>query len=218
MNGNNLLNSLLNSGAAGGFAGGLAGGALTSALTSKKGRKAATKMLKFGGVAALGGLAYKAYQGYREQQPGAATPSNFPDVAADEFAIADSGSQDIGVDPMLLVRAMITAAMADGTLDAGEQERIFGRIDTLALSAQDRADLMMELRHPRSMEDIVRETSSPAAAIEVYAASLLALDVNAEGSAAYLDRLRTALRLPSALTHQVANQAFTLNDESHRAA
>ena len=61
-----LLNQLIGSG----VAGGLAGGALSGLLTSKAGRKFAGSALKLGGVAIVGGLAYKAYQNYRQSQPG----------------------------------------------------------------------------------------------------------------------------------------------------
>ena len=61
---NKLLGQLLGSGAAGGFAGGLAGGLTSSLLTSKSGRKIGTKALKMGGIAAVGALAYAAYQLY----------------------------------------------------------------------------------------------------------------------------------------------------------
>jgi uncharacterized membrane protein YebE (DUF533 family) len=61
---NKLLGQLLGSGATGGFAGGLAGGLTSSMLTSKSGRKIGTKALKMGGIAAVGALAYAAYQRY----------------------------------------------------------------------------------------------------------------------------------------------------------
>ncbi len=61
MNLNRVFQALNDSG----FAGGLAGGAVSSALMSKSGRKAAGKALKIGGIAAIGGLAYKAYQSHQ---------------------------------------------------------------------------------------------------------------------------------------------------------
>jgi uncharacterized membrane protein YebE (DUF533 family) len=60
MNLNNLLSGLATSGVASGLAGGLAGGA----LMSKHGRKYASTALKVGGIAAIGGFAWSAYQKY----------------------------------------------------------------------------------------------------------------------------------------------------------
>lgn len=61
-----LLDQLVGSGAAGGFAGGLAGGALVNALSGKKARKIAGSALQLGGMALVGGLAYKAWQNYQQ--------------------------------------------------------------------------------------------------------------------------------------------------------
>ncbi|MEX1348782.1 MAG: DUF533 domain-containing protein, partial [Desulfobacterales bacterium] len=61
---NKLLGQLLGSGVAGGFAGGLAGGLASNLLTSESGRKMGKKALKTGGIAAVGALAYGAYQRY----------------------------------------------------------------------------------------------------------------------------------------------------------
>ena len=72
---NKILSGLTQSGVTAGLAGGLAGGALTGALASKKGRKTAAKLLKLGGVAAVGGLAWNAYRNYQENQRGAAEPT-----------------------------------------------------------------------------------------------------------------------------------------------
>ena len=73
-----LLDQLVGSGAAGGFAGGLAGGALANVLAGKKGRKLAGSALKVGGLALVGGLAYKAWQSY--QQGGGRPSSQAPGV------------------------------------------------------------------------------------------------------------------------------------------
>ena len=63
------LNKIVSSLASSGVLGGLAGGAVSGALMSnKKARKTAGTLLKVGGIAALGGLAWKAYQGYQSSQ------------------------------------------------------------------------------------------------------------------------------------------------------
>jgi uncharacterized membrane protein YebE (DUF533 family) len=61
-----LLDQLVGSGAAGGFAGGLAGGALANVLSGKKARKVAGSALQLGGMALVGGLAYKTWQKYQQ--------------------------------------------------------------------------------------------------------------------------------------------------------
>ena len=59
----NLLKSPQAKTAMTGFLGGAAGGAVMSALT---GKKSAKKLLKAGGLVALGGVAWSAYQKYRD--------------------------------------------------------------------------------------------------------------------------------------------------------
>ena len=60
--GGDLLNRFLNSGAAGGLLGGALSGGLLTLLTGKRGKKLAKSALKVGGLAAVGGPAYMAYE------------------------------------------------------------------------------------------------------------------------------------------------------------
>ena len=61
---NKILGQLLSNPAAQGFAGGVAGGM----LTSKGGRKMGKKALKYGGIAAVGALAYNAYRQHQQSK------------------------------------------------------------------------------------------------------------------------------------------------------
>lgn len=63
-----VIGGLSKSGALSGFMGGVAGGGLTSMMTGKKGRKMGKSALKMGALAAVGGLAWKAYQQYSNNQ------------------------------------------------------------------------------------------------------------------------------------------------------
>ncbi|HKL81121.1 MAG TPA: DUF533 domain-containing protein, partial [Desulfobacter sp.] len=73
-----ILNQFLGSSATGGFAGGLAGGLTSSMLTSKKGRKLGKKALKMGGMAAVGAIAYGAFQKYNSAQSSATQTVHAP--------------------------------------------------------------------------------------------------------------------------------------------
>ena len=142
-NTNTLLGRLLGSGAAGGLAGGLAsglaGGLAGSLLTSKSGRKLGKQTLKMGGIAAVGALAYAAHQRYSTGKDTA--PNALPQTAGAVLSPApeDSGFLPPKSDPagrdalgLILVRAMIAAARADGRLDAQESQAIFQRIEYTA--------------------------------------------------------------------------------------
>ncbi len=65
-----VMGGLSKSGALSGFMGGVAGGGLTSMISSKKGRKTGKSVMKVGALAAVGGLAWKAYQQYSNKQQG----------------------------------------------------------------------------------------------------------------------------------------------------
>lgn len=126
-------------------------------------------------------------------------------LARERFLPANEDSADSL--NLLLTRAMIAAAHADGHIDAGEQARIFERIGELELSAEEKALLMDELRQPLSIPQLAAQATSPEIAAEIYAASLLAIDTSAEASYRYLAELAERLALPAPLV-----------DELHRTA
>lgn len=206
---NKLLGQLLGSGAAGGFAGGLAGGLASSMLTSKKGRKLGGKALKLGGIAAVGALAYTAFQRYNK-----GTTSALPAKAADllpapagtAFMPAESDDAANEALGLTLVRAMIAVARADGRLDAQESQSIFQKIQSLELDKESQSLLVEEMGHPVDMDTIVNSASSPEIAAEIYTASLLAVDVDTAAEKGYLAMLAARLRLPSELVVEIERQ------------
>lgn len=205
---NKVVNALGSSGALGGFAGGVAGGALTGALMSKKGKKHAKTLLTAGGLAAVGGLAWKAYQSYQQGQQGQQgqqpAPQTLPaPVAEHEFRI-DAGNAEPGSRGLLLVRAMIAAANSDGHLDGAERQRILARMQSLGLDAQEKALVVEELLNPCGQDQVVAEVRDQATAIEVYAASALAIDGTEAAGQAYLARLAERLSLPPVLVEAIA--------------
>ena len=212
MNLNKVLTALTSSGVAGGFAGGMAGGALTSALMGKKGSKHARTLLKAGGVAALGGLAYKAYQSYQQSQAGGSTPAptapaaetSWHSLPESSFAVDSSGEPESK--GLLLVRAMIAAALADGHMDGAERGRIAAKMKELDLAADEMALVAEELNSPTPMDELVAAVTDQATAIELYAASLLAIDETRSEGRAYLDALAERLGLPALLLESLGDR------------
>ena len=70
----------------------------------------------------------------------------------------------------------VSAAKADGHVDADEQQRLFGAMDTLDLDNDAKAFLMDELRAPLDLRSVAAEARSPELAAEMYVASLLVCD------------------------------------------
>lgn len=208
---NKLLESLRGSGVLGGFAGGLAGGLASNMLTTKKGREIGGNVLKLGGLAAIGALAYTAYQRYTKNQGTATAPQNItseltlppPGSAFMPAAENTAASDQLG---LTLVRAMIAVAKADGRLDPQESQAIFEKIQSLGLDSESQALLVEEIGHPVDMDAIVRSATSPEVAAEIYAASLLAVEVDTAAEKGYLAMLAARLKLPSALVAEIERQ------------
>lgn len=97
-------------------------------------------------------------------------------------------------DAVLLVRAMIAAAAADGVVDAGERQRILQRAATAGVDAETFAFLEAELAVPKNANDIGAMTR-PGLTREAYAAAALAIDLDTESERRFLQTLGNALGL-----------------------
>lgn len=206
-----MLGKLLNGGAGAGFGTGLAGGLAASMLTTRRGRRVGATAVKFGGIAALGALAWNALQkaqagqaaagggampvGGQRPALGAAEPELVPPAAGSAYApaVADvAGRQRLG---RTLVQAMIAAAHADGGIDGEESKRILDAFQQVELTAEEKGALIGEMASPVSIEDLARAATGPEVAAEIYGASLLAIQVDHPAEKAYLERLATRLNL-----------------------
>jgi uncharacterized membrane protein YebE (DUF533 family) len=97
-------------------------------------------------------------------------------------------------DAVLLVRAMIAAAAADGVVDAGERQRILQRAATAGVDAETFAFLEAELAVPKNANEIGAMTR-PGLTREAYAAAALAIDLDTESERRFLQTLGNALGL-----------------------
>jgi uncharacterized membrane protein YebE (DUF533 family) len=166
--------------------------------------KLAGNAVKIGAVAAVGGLAFKAWQNYQQTQSGTA-PAQQP--AQDAFipAPADAhGQEELG---KTLVRAMIAAAKADGRIDADEKEAIFTKLEGMSLSAEEKAWVFDELSSPLDINAVVARADTPEHATEIYAASLIAITADTAAERAYLDALASKLKLAPALVAEIHKAA-----------
>lgn len=202
----------------GGLATGAAAGGLAAMLMGgAKPKKLAKNALKVGGVALVGGLAYKAWRDWQAKKTSA------PGVAAETSAPAPVGSAflpDIEHErhslARALARAMISAAKADGHVTDNERKRILGELQKLNISEEDHAFIREELDRPVDVEAIVRDAKTPAIAAELYTASLLAIDPEGDAERGYLAMLAARLKLdPDLVTHIHAN---TLDQPAQAAA
>lgn len=96
-------------------------------------------------------------------------------------------------DAVLLIRAMIAAANADGFIDAKEKRRILKRFQTLDLSELEHTFIAGELSSPANLDQIVSQVESPEIAVQIYAVSLMAIDVDTDTEHRYMDGLARRL-------------------------
>lgn len=172
--------------------------------------KLAGNAVKIGAVAAVGGLAYKAWQNYQQNQPGAA-PAQPGEDAFIPAPVDQHGQEELGKS---LVRAMIAAAKADGRIDADEKEAIFAKLEGMSLSADEKAWVFDELSSPLDINAVVARADTPEHAAEIYAASLIAITADTASERAYLDALASKLKLAPALVAEIHKAAGEKGPES----
>lgn len=194
----------------GGFARGAAAGGLLGLLLGGKGvRRMAGGAAGYAGAAALGALALKAYQNYVASKSGAATVGqNRPALPLSPASLADvphealphsQPATDGSPFQLVVIRAMVAAAKADGHIDAQEQGRLFSEVERLGLDSEAKAAVFDLLGQPVDMNAIVSAVASPEQGAEVYLASRLAMDPDNAAERAYLDALALRLKLPAEL-------------------
>lgn len=99
---------------------------------------------------------------------------------------------------ILLIRAMIAAANADGAIDREERQRILDKFQEAGMSQEEHTFLVNELFSPASLEGIVSQVTSEAMARQVYGVSVLAVTVDTDTERAYLQALGQRLGLSQA--------------------
>ncbi len=183
------------SGAGGGL---LGGGALGLLLGSKKVRKYGGKALTYGGLAALGVLAYKAYGNWQANQRLAAseprTVDRLPPAQAEQHSQA-------------VLRALVAAAKSDGHIDERERALIEGEFSRLDSDRELQHWLHDELNKPLDPAEVARAAQTPEMAAEMYLASVMMADQENFMERAYLDELARQLRLDPGLRQELESQA-----------
>ena len=185
-----------------------AAGLAAGMLMGKSGGKLLGKATKYGAIAALGGLAYHAWQ--RSQAKTSTTVSGDYGPAPAEEAFLPPPQDEAAHDALAqsLVRAMIAAAKADGRIDAEENQRIFARLEAMDLDPQSKAFVFDELSAPLNLDAVVAGADTPEHAAEIYAASLVAMDADTPAEKAYLQMLAARLGLEPALVEEMHRAAI----------
>ena len=191
------LGSLL-SGAGGGA---LAAGAMGLLLGNKSARKIGGKAITYGGLAALGVLAYKAYGNWQANQGSA--PKTEPQT------IDRLPPPQVEQHSQAILKALIAAAKADGHIDDRERQLIEGEFSKFNNDPGTQQWLQAELSKPLDPAEVARAASTPEMAAEMYIASVMLVDEDSFMERSYLDELARQLKLDPALKVELEKQVHT---------
>jgi uncharacterized membrane protein YebE (DUF533 family) len=165
------------------------------------GRSVAASAAKLGGLALIGGLAYKAYQNYQAGKP-------LLDANQQQILPAPAGT---GFEPqaatettaLTFIRAMIAAASADGRIDAEERNAILGGLKEAGLEAEAHDWLTREMAQPASIDQLAEAAESPELATQIYVAARLAINPDTAAEKDFLAGLSGSLGLDAELVANI---------------
>lgn len=162
-------------------------GALAGALVGGGGRSMGAAV--GGGVMALlGAMAFSALK--KGGQPAPEVPVELKAVKtpAEEKTLDHKAG--------LIFRAMINAAKADGQIDKAEADRIVSKIGEMGAGQEAQAFVLTEMQKPMETDALIAAASGlPELAAQLYAASLLAIEVDTPAEKAYMQQLGSGLGL-----------------------
>lgn len=193
---------LSNSGLGGllsGFGGGVVtGGALGLLLGNKKARKVGGKVAMYGGLAALGVIAYKAYNNWQAQKAQSAysepqTIDRLPASQVEEHSRA-------------ILKALVAASKADGHVDVKERQLLDQELGKFSNDMELRRWFDAELNKPLDPADVATAAKTPEMAAEMYIASVLIVDDENFMERSYLEELARQLKIDPSLKNELETQ------------
>ncbi|MBO9101363.1 MULTISPECIES: tellurite resistance TerB family protein [unclassified Rhizobium] len=178
-------------------------------LGTKTGRSIAGNTLAVGGLAAIAGLGYQAYKNYQSgsapvtspqvssqgQQPVLPPPDNSP------FAPSSPANSNEFV--LVLIRAMIAAAKADGHVDDAERALIMDKIAAADVTGEAANFIQRELTVPTDLDGLIAAAVSEEQKVELYTASRLTIEPDTRAERGYLDLLAGRLGLADGLVDHI---------------
>jgi uncharacterized membrane protein YebE (DUF533 family) len=170
-------------------------GALAGALLGGGG-KSMGGALGGGLMALLGTMAYKALKDTGAETPDVPIGLIEPKTDADREGLEQRAE--------LILRAMINAAKADGQIDQGEAQRILGKLQEDGIDAKEQQFLIVEMQKPMDTRQLIAAAEGRQdVGAEIYAASLLAIEVDTPAEKAYLEQLASGLGLAPEVVQKI---------------
>ena len=137
--------------------------------------------------------------------PPPAPPRRMPNAGASPWSVPPQAPEPEPEAPeaeaaegLLMIRAMVAAARADGALDAAERRAIAGQLDTAGLSVEERDFVLADFDKPMTVEALAREATDSMLKARLYAAAVAGAGTLSAAERAWLDALAKALKLDKA--------------------
>ena len=169
-------------------------GALIGALIGG-GQRSALGAIGGGGLAMLASLALSALKKAGQK------PTMMPSGLVEPQEPKDFQARD--EEAKILIKAMICAAKADGKIDEQEAQKILGKLQEDGLTEAEKQWFLKEVQKPLDISELVAFAQGrPEIGAQIYAASLLAIEVDTPAEREYLQTLAQELQLdPEVVNH-----------------
>jgi uncharacterized membrane protein YebE (DUF533 family) len=95
----------------------------------------------------------------------------------------------------LTLKAMMTAMKADGQLDEREKGLLLGKLQEGGITPEEQRFVDQEMQKPIDLDALVRDVPNQQAAAQLYAASLMAIEVDTDAERRYLSDFASKLKL-----------------------
>ena len=175
-------------------AAGAGGLLLLSLLGTRGGRRLIGDVAQTGAVAAIGALAYKAWNDRRGGNNDQPPPDYLAEMKDDpDFALA-------------IIRAMLATAFSDGILDATERQRVMDVIKQSGGNEETLALLMDSRDEAADLDEIVSAATTPNRAAQLYTAAALTADVDKQADIDFLDKLAKRLGIAADFAEAIKNR------------
>lgn len=156
-----------------------------------------------GALAMIAGVAFKALMN-ANQGGGAQAPFSSGSLPLGlQPAQTPAEAQVVEQKTQLILKGMMNIAKSDGEISGDEIQRILGKVQESGSGGDEQAWLMTELSKPLNLDAFAAEIPNQEVAAEVYAASLLAVEIDTDEERDYLRQFAAKTGLHPAVVRTI---------------
>jgi uncharacterized membrane protein YebE (DUF533 family) len=156
-----------------------------------------------GALAMIAGVAFKALMNANQGGAAQAPFSSGRLPLGLQPAQTPAEAQVVEQKTQLILKGMMNIAKSDGAISGDEIQRILGKVKESGTGGDEQAWLMTELSKPLNLDAFAAEIPNQEVAAEVYAASLLAVEVDTDEERDYLRQFAAKTGLHPAVVQTI---------------